>query len=139
MPAGFELFDHTADVGVRAFAPDLAGLLQVAGQGLYAVIGELVPEGDGRPARFSLADEDPAVLLRDYLAELLLIFERDHRMITDVRVEVFEAGQLVATGESRAVSRAKSLFDREVKAVTYHELQLGQRDGGYELTYIVDI
>jgi SHS2 domain-containing protein len=135
----FELFDHTADIGVRAFAPSLPELVRVAGEGLYRVIGELVPEGQSRPEAFTLTGGDQAELLRDYLAELLLIFERDHRMLTDVRVETFEADRLAVAGESRPVCREKSAFDREIKAVTYHGLEIRTIDGGYQATYIVDI
>lgn len=139
MQSDFELFDHTADIGVRAHAPSLPELLRPAGQGLYEVIGELVPEGPPRPERFEFTGGDLPTLLRDYLAELLLIFERDHRMLTDLAVELFEPGRLRAAGESRPVSPSQSLFDREVKAVTYHGLVIRELSGGYEAEYIVDI
>jgi SHS2 domain-containing protein len=138
MQPGFELFDHTADLGVCAHAPSLPELVRVAGQGLYGVIGELVPEGEPRAERFEFIGGDLSMLLRDYLAELLLIFERDHRMMTDVTVQTFEPGSLRAAGESRPVS-PQSFFDREVKAVTYHGLKLRETERGYEVEYIVDI
>jgi len=137
--SGFELLDHTADMGVRLFGPSLPELVQVAGEGLYAVIGELVPEGEARPARFDLAEESLPLLLRDYLADLLLLFEREHRMITQPSVELFEPGRLVVQGQSRPISRSKSTLEREVKAVTYHGLDLRPVAGGYEARFILDI
>jgi SHS2 domain-containing protein len=139
MDAGYELFDHTADLGVRAWAPDLVELVRVAGQGFYAVIGELTAEGAPRTERFEIAGPELPVLLRDYLAELLLLFERDFRMVTVVEVEAFEPGRLVVAADSQVVSRERSALDREVKAITYHGLDLQQVEGGYEVTYIVDI
>lgn len=139
MEVEYELFDHTADVGVRVRAKSLPDLLRVAGDGLYAVIGELTAHGEPRRERFECAGPDLAVLLRDYLAELLLIFERDLRMVTTAEVEVFEPGRLIATGESRAIDRAASDLQREVKAITYHGLELRPVEGGYEAIYIVDI
>lgn len=139
MDSGFELFDHTADLGVRAFAPSLPELVRVAGEGLYAAIGELHPGGELREEHFAFSDGDLAMLLRDYLAELLFIFERDHRMVTAIRVEAFEPGRLEVTGESHIIDPSASLFDREVKAVTYHGLELKPVAGGYQLEYIVDI
>jgi SHS2 domain-containing protein len=139
MIRGFEFFDHTADVGVRLSAPSLPELLRVAGEGLYAAIGELVAEGRERPERFELAGSDLAGLLREYLSEILLLFEQEQRMITRLDVEVFEPGRLIAQGESRPVSRSKSALEREVKAVTYHGLGLHPVAGGYEGTFIVDV
>ena len=56
MEPSFELFDHTADIGIRARAATLPELATVAGQGLYAVIGDLVPvRGDsGKPRESKL-------------------------------------------------------------------------------------
>jgi len=139
MEPRFELFDHTADVGVRVFAGSLPGLVQPAGEGLYAVIGDLVPTGEPRPARFDFCDHDPPFLLRDYLAELLVLFECDRRIMTTTNVEAFGAERLLVDGESRVVNQARSVFHHEVKAVTYHELGIRSRPGGYEATFIVDI
>lgn len=139
MELGFELFDHTADLGIRVFTPSLAELVAVSAEALYAAIGELKTQGAPQTETFRFTGEDRAVLLRDYLAELLLLFERDHRMVTQARVIRFDAGRLEVSGESRAVNRSKSLFDREVKAVTYHGLKLEEIEGGYLAEYIVDI
>lgn len=139
MNAAFELFDHTADIGVRAFAPTLPELLRPAAEGLYAVIGELVPGGDSKPEQFTSTTGDPATLMHDFLSELLAMFERDRRIITALTVETFEPGRLNATGESQILDPERSLFDREVKAITYHGLQIEPIEGGHELRYIVDI
>lgn len=139
MDSGFDLFDHTADVGVRAFAPTLPGLLQPAAEGLYAVIGELVPGGDSKPEQFTSASGDLAILVHDFLSELLVMFEQDQRIITALTVDTFEPGRLNATGESQILDPEKSLYDREVKAITYHGLRITPIEGGHELRYIVDI
>jgi len=139
MNPGFELFDHTADIGVRVRADSLPGLIRPATEGLYAVIGELLPAGAGRAERFALTGADPALLLHDYLAELLLLFYRERRMLTAVNAEQFADGRLVVSGVAREVSAADSTLVREAKAVTYHELEIRPVAGGYEATFIVDI
>jgi SHS2 domain-containing protein len=139
MAGHFELFDHTADIGVRAMAPTLAELLRSATDGFYTVIGELTAGASPRNERFEFTDGEPALLLRDYLAELLMLFEHERRMLTAVEVEAFERGCLIVVGESRDVDESTSIFHREAKAVTYHELQVREVDEGYEATFIVDI
>lgn len=139
MDAGYELFDHTADIGIRAWAPTMAGLLQPAAEGLYAVIGELEASGAARPRTWELADAEPAVLLRDYLAELVVLFEQERRIATEHDVETFGGGRLVVTASTRAVDPDRSAYHREVKAVTYHALDIAEIPGGYEATIIVDI
>lgn len=139
MQASYELFDHTADMGIRATAPTLAGLVQPAGEGLYAVIGELVAGGDARSGEWEFRGDDPATLLRDYLGELLVWFERQRRMVVGAREVEFTAERLAVRASTVTVDEARSAYHREVKAVTYHELKIVAVPGGFQATVIVDI
>ena len=139
MEPSFELFDHTADIGIYARAGTLPELVEAAGEGLYAVIGELVPGGQAQQISVELKDAEPAVLLRDYLDELLVLFDRDHRRATGVEVARFDRERLSATLETQVVDRDRSIYHREVKAITYHELEIREIPGGYQATFIVDI
>ena len=139
MKSRYELFDHTADVGVRVVAATLPLLVRPAIDGLYAVIGELVPADTVTTLRYDASDDEPALLLRDYLAELLGLFETQQQMVVSTNVEHFDATHLVVAGEVANIDPARSALEREVKAVTYHELSVRRRPGGYEATFIVDI
>ena len=143
MEPSFELFDHTADIGIRARAATLPELAAVMGDGLYAVIGDLVPAprtlGEPHELKIELHHADAAVLLRDYLDELLVLFDRDHRIVTVANVSTFGEGRLVAKLETSLVDHERSVYHHEVKAITYHELDIRETPGGYEATVIVDI
>jgi SHS2 domain-containing protein len=139
MDPRFELFDHTADLGIRVVADTPAGLIAPATEALYAVIGELAASGPAETMKLELHGEDTAILLRDYLAELLRLFETAQRMITGPRVEAFGPGLLRVTGLALRVDPERCIYYREVKAVTYHELALREIEGGCEAVVIVDI
>jgi len=139
MAPSFELFDHTADVGIRVRAASMPELIPPAGEGLYAAIGELLPAGEGRDERWEFAGDDAAVLLRDYLTRLLVLFEREQRVVVETRVEAFTAKALRVWATSRAVDPEESEFYREVKAITYHGLRISPVAGGFEAEVIVDI
>ncbi|MFQ5591332.1 MAG: archease [Phycisphaerae bacterium] len=134
-----EIFDHTADAGIRVRAPTLAQLLQPAGEGLYAVIGRLVCRTARKRIAFDLAGGDAPILLRDYLNELLILFERDRRCVQALEVSTFDHNHLRATARAAVIDTARSEFHREVKAITYHELDIRTIPGGFEATIIVDI
>ncbi len=142
---GFELFDHTADLGVRVRAASLHDLIRLAGDALYAAIGELATEGPETLHVFDLRAADPAVVLRDYLAELLYAFEA--RSLKATRIGPSELHHAAPPLDVRllvevwfaAVDRGHSSMAREVKAVTYHDLDLNHSPEGYEARFIVDI
>ena len=114
-------------------------LLMPAAEGLYAAIGELVAVGDGSLLHFDFQGNDPSVLLRDFLTELLILFERDQRCLVAVVDASFTESRLTVTAKTAPVDLERSAFHREVKAVTYHELSIRTISGGYEATLIVDI
>jgi SHS2 domain-containing protein len=139
MTATFELFDHTADLGVRVRAATLFDLVVPATAGFYATIGTLVTTGNPTPRDFDLSGDDPALLLRDYLAELLRLFDHRHEQFTVTTVAEFSPARLLVQGQSHFVDAVASDLVREVKAVTYHELAVRQTPGGWEAVFIVDI
>ena len=136
----FELFDHTADIGVRVRAGSLAELVTPAAEGLYTVIGELVT-GPGAPESraFDLSGDDPAVLLRDLLAELLFAFEHDRQFAVEIEVAEFTGDRLRATVQMAGWDERRSVYHHEVKAITYHQLGIRAIEDGYEAVYIVDV
>jgi len=138
MDASFELFDHTADLGVRVRAAKMAELVAPAVGGLYAAIGVCTHAEAVCKGTLEFKGDDPAVLLRDLLAELLYIFERDALCAVHSEVLRFDEARLIVSVQL-APMEAGAVFDREVKAVTYHGLALRKIDGGYEAEYIVDI
>lgn len=135
----YSIFDHTADMGLHARGETLADVLHAAGDGLYAVIGELHAAAPGNSRSFDLSGTDAAMILRDYLTELLHLFEHDRRMVTAVDIAEFSDRRLRASAETAAVDLDTSVFYREVKAITYHELAVREIPGGFEATVIVDI
>jgi len=139
MDATFELFDHTADMGVRVRAETWEDLVVAAIEGFYATIGVLVAGGEESAFHFQRRGDDDATLLRDFLNELLILFERDKRRAVRIEGVRFSRRELVVAATTAAIDPERSEYHREVKAITYHELAIRNLDGGYEATFIVDI
>lgn len=143
-PPSFETFDHTADLGIRARGGTLEEMAGAAAAGLYAVIGELVVEAASSSdelttLRFDSEAEDPAMLLRDFLCELLFRFDCDAVMAL-IETVAFSPTRLEVSLHFRAIDGARSEFYREVKAITYHELSVTHDErNGWLATFIVDI
>lgn len=139
MTAQIELFDHTADLGVRVRAATFEELIAGAAAGLYATIGVLAPGADAGVRVFEYDTSEMAVRVRDFLADLLHVFECEGLYARTIAVQQSGPARLVVEAVLAAVDASASQFDREVKAVTYHELALARSAGGFEFTCIVDI
>jgi protein archease len=135
----FELFEHTADLGLRVHAATLEELLIDAARGLLAML-VANPEAV-RPVQtrtIALAAEEPAYLLFDWLNELLYAFETDKLLLSEFDLHV-DGKQLTATCRGEPMDPSRHEMDHEVKAITYHGLRVEQTANGWQAEVIVDI
>jgi len=135
----YELFEHTADLGLRVRAPDLDTLFAEAAACLFSAVVEDIGTIEPRQSvTVELAGTDREFLLFDWLRDLLLKCDEDHLLFGKFEVKVRDDGLTgVAWGEP--LDPARHLLAHEVKAITYHELKV-IRDGDEWLAeVIVDI
>ena len=135
----YELFAHTADVGLRVKSPDLNTLFAEAGQGFFSLIVSNLSDVDPRTrVEFHIEGRDLAYLLADWLNELLFTFESRRLLLSKFDVLVGPNG-LQATTHGETVDERRHSLDHEVKAVTYHGLRVEQINGGWIAEVILDI
>ncbi|MFL6221967.1 MAG: archease, partial [Actinomycetes bacterium] len=142
---GFELLEHTADIGIRAHGASLEEAFEHATEGLAEVQGALAPgpeeagpgervAGPEEPARESreavavqVSAAEPGGLLVDWLNEVLWLTETRRAGVAGVRVERVGDGTASGSVVLTAGPAPEGIF---VKAVTYHRLRVGPDPGG---------
>jgi SHS2 domain-containing protein len=135
----YELFEHTADLGLRARAADLGMLFSEMGACLSsAMIEDIASVQPGVEVRIELSGFDREYLLFDWLRELLLRFEADRLLFSQFEATVRTDG-LSGIARGEPYDPARHALSREVKAITYHELKVERDDNGWLAEVIVDI
>ena len=134
----YELFDHTADLGLRVTAADLNTLFREAAEGLFSVIVEKIPQrGTPKRIEFELEAERTEFLFVDWLSELLYTFEIKHVLLDKFEVDV-RGTTLTASALAHPIDEDDPLL-HEVKAVTYHALRVAKTPSGWLAEVILDI
>jgi len=135
----YEIFEHTADLGLRIRAASLDKLFEEAAAALFSVIVENpVDIRQSEQSSFQLEAERADELLRDWLGELLYRFHADRLLFSRFSVSV-QDNRLRATAVGEPVDPARHKIEVEIKAVTYHGLKLVQTPEGWLAEVIVDI
>ncbi len=135
----FEIFEHTADLGIRVVAADLDALFGDAGRGLFSVIvANLDQVRPLQEVSFRVDGGQPDYLLFDWLNELLYTFESRRLLLAEFRVHVGAEG-LEATARGEPIDETRHKLEHEVKAITYHGLKVEQTPDGWLAEVIVDI
>ena len=134
-----ELFEHTADLGLRATASNLDDLFVEAGICLTSAIVDDIDTIEPRvETTVRIEGTDLEYLMFDWLRHLLYLFEEGQWLFRTFEVKHSESGlSAIAFGEPYDPTR--HALAREVKAITYHELKVEPTADGWLAEVIVDI
>jgi SHS2 domain-containing protein len=129
----FEEIAHTADLQIIAYGTTLEELFTNAGKGMYQVIGALPGGVSKKSASISFKENDHESLLIAYLQELL--FLADHgSMALEPRLNI-------SLTELSGIIPLYSLLsiNTEIKAVTYHEMEIFKEKGVFRTKITFDV
>lgn len=135
----YEHFEHTADLGLRVRAAHLESLFADAAHGLTAMIVDNPAAIQPRESvPFTLSGTSLEYLLFDWLNALLYAFETRGLVFRHFAVRIAD-GHLTATAEGEKFDPTRHEPGHEVKAITYHQLQIAETAQGWTAEVIVDI
>ena len=139
-----EVFDHTADLGLRVMASDLDDLFRTAAEGLFDVITADRRAIEPREAESVAIEADSLeLLLIDWLNELIFRSETGRRLYGrfEIAVDVAKPARPRLSGTIRGepIDAHRHVLDHEVKAATHHAVFVKQVPEGWLAEVIVDI
>ncbi len=139
MAKHWEMFDHTADAGLAGRGESLCELFEAMAEGLARFICPSPPAEPRETRRVDVEAEDIEALMVEFLSAVLAVIQAEHMVVGPVRVE---------EASPRAV-RARLLCERydprrhelaaEVKAITWHKLQVTCENDTWTARVILDI
>jgi protein archease len=133
----FEILEHTADIGIKVSAPTLAGALEVAVRALAEVAGVWRP-GPGDETAVEVQARDVGGLMVEWLSEVLYLYDSRTAVVCGARVR--HANEQRASGTVCLAPSPYSVGEgTEVKAITYHQLEVKESEDGWRATVFLDI
>ena len=138
MPA-FEILEHPADIGFRAFGGTLPELFANAAAAMLSVACDLENVAPKVEYPLTVTGSDYESLLVNWLSEVLYWFDGKRIALREFRVTHLEPDSIraLARGEPREPERHRSKLI--VKAVTWHQLKIAQTDRGWIAEVYLDI
>jgi SHS2 domain-containing protein len=134
----FDVLEHPADIGFRAFGNDLPELFANAALAMLSIAGDPEAAEPREEYRMAVESGDRECLMVDWLSEVLYWFDGKRIAFRDFAVTVTDSGlQAVGRGEPRDAERHQARLI--VKAVTYHQLKIEQRGGLWVTEVYLDI
>jgi SHS2 domain-containing protein len=138
----YEILDHPADLKIRAFGKTKEELFLNM---LKGMINSLKAEGLGEKMKkreIKITSPDLGALLVDFLSEVLYLNQVNKEIYTNIKFKKLSdpsAGSGQAELEGELEAQKVEGFGEDIKAVTYHGLDIHQENGTWQATVLFDI
>ena len=147
MKRDFEILPHTADIKIRVYGKTKKDLFRNAVAGMFQAIRPIVSECDEvddrivcpeLPEHHQIETEasDEKSLLVDFLSDALYLSDVYNEAYFDATIDELSERHIKATVHGVQVTGFEVV---EIKAVTYHELDIKQVDDCWQADIVFDI
>lgn len=135
----YEVFEHTADIGIHVFGRTLPELFIHAAQGMESLL--VAPEQlQTTTSRIITVNaHDQLSLLIAWLNELIFLFDTDYLLFRAFEIDTLTPTQLSGRAFGEPYDAQRHALSSAIKAVTWHEAAIQQVDAGYRVSIIFDI
>jgi SHS2 domain-containing protein len=135
----FEVLEHTADIGLMIYGKDLRALFENAGRAFFHLITDLRRVKIRTDREVNLKGESLERLMVDWLTELLYLHEVDHLLFKGFKVDSVGEEGLQAIAKGEPFQEGVHIIKTQVKAVTYHQIEVRRETGGWMSRIILDL
>jgi SHS2 domain-containing protein len=131
---GFREVSHTADWELEVWAPDLGSLLEQAARGMYYLTGLKLSSHPRLTRKMDISFLEPETLLIDFLTELIYLTESEGLAFDEFDFR-FTGDQLIALVHGAKIDS----LSKEIKAATYHNLEIREFGDGLVANIVFDV
>ncbi len=135
----YRLVDHTADFGIHVFGDNLKDLFENAAYAMFDQITEIDKLEGTNTCNIQIKGDDWPDLMVNWLRELLFIWTGKELLVKHADIETFSEYDLTATLSFEPFDSDRHIIKNELKAVTYHQIQVNEVPSGWEARIIFDV
>ena len=139
MKAPFEILEHPSDLGIEAHGKSMDELFRNMALGLISVIAGTSKIQTSEYREVFVPAIDRENLLVRWLTEILFLYDANKFLTADVRFESISDTSLKATVFGERYDALKHTLKLDVKAITYHQLKIDEKDGEWTGRVFIDI
>ncbi|MBP2144069.1 SHS2 domain-containing protein [Methanococcus voltae] len=164
--SGYEYFETMADIGITSYGETIEKAFENAGRGLFNIMVD-IDKIDNKNAlgKFQIASDDLLSLLYDYLTELLILHDSEFLLLSNFKINIEsiveeqddESDNIQNMDNKDSSEKFKEYYTldcyyfgeeydnskheakEEVKAITYHKMNISNNEGEFKINFIVDL
>ncbi|MBF0475254.1 MAG: archease [Deltaproteobacteria bacterium] len=135
----FRLIDHTADIGIEVWGAGYPELFEHAAAALTQLLTDPETINELETRELEVTGYDPEDLLINWLRQILYLFQGEGFLTAVSRVTHLTDTTLSAGLVGERWDSDRHPLVNDIKAVTYHGVQITRRQGNYFTRIIFDV
>ncbi len=135
----YRLIDHTADFGLHVFGADIKALFETAAHAMFDIIVDTRTVRGSKDRRISLKGEDWPDLMVNWLRELLYLWTGKALLVEKADIVSISEYRLAAIARVDPFDSSRHDIQEEIKAVTYHQIDVYEGSTEWESKIIFDV
>lgn len=139
MKVPYEVFEHTADVGIHAFGSTVVDLFVHVAQGMESLLVAPEQVHVTTVREISVEGHDTVSLLVNWLNELIFLFDTEYLLFRDFEITFSDETRLLAHASGEVYDSQRHELSSAIKAATWHEAAVTPTMDGYQARVIFDI
>ena len=139
----FEILEHTADIGLRAWGDTREALFENCARGLAHILDRQPTSGQGRgtasvhTVSVEVQASDVEALLVEWMNEALFMLEPEDVCLGPILIQRVTEREL--TADIALTDSSHTPEGTELKAATYHQISVREISEGWEATVYFDV
>lgn len=138
----FKYFDTTADIGIETTSENMTEAFKNSALATLNLITDIEKIETKISKEITLTSEDEYGLLYDWITELLILLDSENFMASEYDITITqENNEYTLKGNILGDTYDTSIYNykTEVKAITYHEMNIDKNDNNIKIKFIVDL
>jgi SHS2 domain-containing protein len=135
----FVILEHPSDLGIEAHGSSMEEMFRNAAHGFMSVVAGTSKIESRENRLIELQAIDREILLVRWLTEILYLYDAEKYLTADVQFETLSDTFLKANLFGETYNHSKHELKLDVKAITYHQLEIEEHDGDWTGRIFLDV
>ncbi len=137
--SGYTVLDHTADLGIMVQGSNIQDLFERAALAMMQIMVSSKTVERSNSIRLSIESDDPAELMVHWLGEILYLFHGEKEVVIQIKIDSISPLHLDATLATVPFNTDLHEVLCEIKAVTFHQIDVAEKNDHWEAKVIFDL
>ena len=135
----YRIFEHTADLGMEIYGTDERDLFQNAAVAVFDIMTDVNLVRVRKEKKIFAEGSDLEELLVNFLREILYMYNGEGLLLKEFAISEMDNFHIKGTARGEPFAQARHRMNIEIKAVTYHRVEIRKTSGTWIGRVIFDV